>query len=76
MKALRITVALALLTNTPACLIPSAPPATAATIKEGYDLKLELEACRKESSTCEGYVACRKRVEAEHGLVYTGRCVP
>ncbi len=59
-----------------ACLIPSTVPASAATAKEGYDLKRELEACRKEASTCEGYVACRTRVEAEHGMAYTGRCVP
>lgn len=76
MKPLRCLLAVALSAFSSACLIPSTVPASAATIKEGHDLKRELEACRKESSTCEGYVACRKRVEAEHGLVYTGRCVP
>lgn len=36
----------------------------------------ELESCAVQSSTCPGYVACRKRVAASHGRTYSGRCVP
>lgn len=43
---------------------------------EGAAYRAELAECRERSSTCEGYVACRRRVEAAHGRTYAGRCVP
>lgn len=39
-------------------------------------LAAEVERCRAESSTCEGYLACRHRAEARYGRPPTGRCVP
>lgn len=35
---------------------------------------LELERCELETSTCKGYVACRKRVAERFGRRYNGRC--
>ena len=43
---------------------------------EGAAYRLELAECREKSSTCLGYVACRRRVETAHGRAYTGRCEP
>ncbi len=43
---------------------------------EGAAYRAELADCRERSSTCEGYVLCRRRVEAAHGRTYAGRCVP
>lgn len=43
---------------------------------EGAAFRAELAECRERSSTCEGYVACRTRVEAAHGRTYRGRCEP
>lgn len=43
---------------------------------EGAVYRSELAECRERSSTCEGYVLCRRRVEAAHGRTYAGRCVP
>lgn len=52
-----------------------APP-RAQTAAEVTAYAAELEACAVQSSTCEGYVACRSRVAAAHGRTYAGRCVP
>jgi hypothetical protein len=54
--------------------VPRTAVDTAVVVKEASDYKAELTACRKETSTCEGYVACRKRVALSHGETYTGRC--
>lgn len=43
---------------------------------EGAAFRHELAECRERSSTCEGYVVCRRRVELAHGRTYAGRCVP
>lgn len=64
----RLTCLLALLAG---CARPPSP----ATV-EAATYGAELEACALQSSTCEGYVACRKRVAASHGRTYDGRCVP
>lgn len=59
------------------CLPPrgaEAAAGSAANVTEAASLKAKLKACREENATCEGYVACRRRVEAEHGIVYKGRC--
>jgi hypothetical protein len=50
------------------------PPSPAAIEASAYGA--ELEACALQSSTCPGYVACRKRVAESHGRKYDGRCVP
>lgn len=50
------------------------PPSPAAVEASAYGA--ELEACALQSSTCAGYVACRKRVAESHGRTYNGRCVP
>ena len=52
-----------------------APVEAAAPIGiEGAAFRLELAECREKASSCLGYVACRRRVEAAHGRTYTGRC--
>ena len=43
---------------------------------EGAAYRMELAECRERSSTCLGYVACRRRVETAHGRAYAGRCEP
>lgn len=43
---------------------------------EGAAYRLDLAECREKSSTCLGYVACRRRVETAHGRTYAGRCEP
>ena len=43
---------------------------------EGAAYRMELAECREKSSTCLGYVACRRRVETAHGRAYAGRCEP
>ncbi len=57
-----------------ASCVPRTAVDTASAVKEAADYKAELTACRKATSTCEGYVACRRRVAASHGETYTGRC--
>lgn len=34
----------------------------------------ELEVCRRSASTCEGYLACRHRVQDKYGRPRTGWC--
>lgn len=57
-------------------------PSTSSAVKaaevaaESASYKKKLSACRTENATCLGYVACRKRVAAEHGQSYEGRCEP
>lgn len=65
-----------------ACLAACRPPA-APTPAQAEALAAEIEAkdkadtaCLTSTSTCEGYVACRRRVATAHGLRFTGRCVP
>lgn len=47
---------------------------TVETAAEGTAYEAELKACRPPGSTCEAYVACRKKVDLKHGLEYRGRC--
>lgn len=65
----RLTCLIALL------LAGCARPPSPETAVEASVYAAELEAC-VQSSTCPGYVACRKRVAASHGRAYNGRCVP
>lgn len=44
--------------------------------EEARQYKAAVKACRPPGSTCEQYVACRRKVELEHGRTYTGRCEP
>jgi len=53
-----------------------ARPPKPETAIEAATYGAELEACVLQSSTCPGYVACRKRVAESHGRTYTGRCAP
>lgn len=59
---------------TPRSVDAAVRSAEAAREAEAY--RRALEACRTENATCLGYVACRKRVAAEHGSTYEGRCEP
>lgn len=60
-----------------AYLAGCAPASAAAPVGlEGAAYRLELAECRERSSTCLGYVACRRRVETAHGRAYAGRCEP
>lgn len=47
-----------------------------ATGEEIRHYKAEVQACRPPGSTCEQYVACRRKVEASYGRTYNGRCEP
>lgn len=49
---------------------------TVETAEEVRQYKSDLKACRPAGATCEQYVACRRRVESEHGRDYRGRCEP
>lgn len=49
---------------------------TVETAAEVREYKAAVGACRPPGSTCEQYVACRRKVEAEHGRTYNGRCEP
>ena len=73
-EALAVVFALALVGWLVAGCAP-AEPAVPIGI-EGAAYRAELADCRERSSTCEGYVLCRRRVEAAHGRTYAGRCVP
>jgi len=68
MKALSFDIAFALVFSVfclPACGVDKVRAANYA---------LALERCEAETSTCEGYVACRKRVAERFGRRYNGRC--
>ena len=41
---------------------------------EGKAYREERIACREQNATCQGFVACMRRVEAAHGRTYAGRC--
>lgn len=47
-----------------------APPSTAAPTAYGA----ELEVCRRSASTCEGYLACRHRIQDKYGRPRSGWC--
>lgn len=51
------------------CTPPRAPTAAPAT----YGAELEL--CLQSTSTCQGYLACRHRVQVRYGRPVTGRCL-
>lgn len=76
-EALAVMFALALVVTFVGWLITgcAAEPAVPIGI-EGAAYRAELADCRERSSTCEGYVLCRRRVETAHGRTYAGRCVP
>ena len=77
-EALAVMFALALVVSCIAWLLAGCAPAQPAVPIgiEGAAYRAELADCRERSSTCEGYVLCRRRVEAAHGRTYAGRCVP
>lgn len=51
-------------------LADCAPPPTVAPAAYGA----ELDVCRRSASTCEGYLACRHRVQDKYGRARTGWC--
>lgn len=51
-------------------LTDCAPPPTVAPAAYGA----ELEVCRRSASTCQGYLACRHRIQDKYGRPRTGWC--
>jgi len=72
MRALALALALALAS----CVRPPTPSQAAALASELAAKELADRDCLLTSSTCAGYVACRTRVAASHGLRFAGRCSP